>query len=244
MSAKLEICAFNLQSCIIAEQAGAARVELCDNPLEGGTTASYGTIKLARENISIALFPIIRPRSMNYFYDSSEINIIRQDIIMCKQLGCDGISIGAQKQDGTLDKDLMSWFAEWAYPMSLTCHRVFDAVPDVFEALETLIDCGYERVLTSGQASTALQGKEVLRKLVLVADNRIGIMPGAGVRASNIVDIAETTHAFEFHTSARVEAPNPVLYQNNQVTDAGQLFLADKTEIVNMLEALCRMPTS
>src|SRR5687767_229887 len=90
----LEVCAFNIHSCMIAERAGAARVELCDNPIEGGTTPSYGTIKKTREKISISLYPIIRPRSGNYFYDDDEYEIIRQDIAMCKDIGCNGISVG------------------------------------------------------------------------------------------------------------------------------------------------------
>ncbi|MBC7628399.1 copper homeostasis protein CutC, partial [Ferruginibacter sp.] len=101
-SAIFEVCAFNIQSAIIAENAGAARVELCDNPVEGGTTPSYGAIKQTREKVSILLYPIIRPRSGHYLYDVDEIEIIRQDILICKELGCDGISVGVQKIDGEI----------------------------------------------------------------------------------------------------------------------------------------------
>src|SRR5919107_606724 len=103
--AVLEVCAFHIESCIIAEQAGAARVELCDNPIEGGTTPSYGTIKQVREKISIKLFPILRPRSGNYFYSDAEFAILKDDIAICKELGCDGISVGVQTIDGTIDKE-------------------------------------------------------------------------------------------------------------------------------------------
>ncbi len=101
----LEVCAFHVDSCIIAERAGAVRVELCDNPIEGGTTPSYGTIKTAREKISILLYPILRPRSGNYFYNEHELAILKADIAMCRQLGCDGISVGVQKRDGTIDTE-------------------------------------------------------------------------------------------------------------------------------------------
>ncbi len=94
----LEVCAFNVESCIIGQRAGAKRAELCDNPIEGGTTPSYGTIRLAREKLSIDLYPIIRPRAGYYFYSDDEFAIMKQDILMCKQLGCDGISVGIQKQ--------------------------------------------------------------------------------------------------------------------------------------------------
>src|SRR5690349_19786103 len=101
----LEVCAFHVESCIIAERAGAKRVELCDNPIEGGTTPSYGTIKLAREKITIDLYPILRPRSGNYFYSDDEFKILLDDIRVCKELGCNGISVGIQTIDSEIDVD-------------------------------------------------------------------------------------------------------------------------------------------
>src|SRR5690606_26108217 len=141
---KLEICAFNIQSCIIAEKAGAARAELCDNPLEGGTTPSYGTIKTTREKVSIQLYPIIRPRSGNFVYDDYEFDIIKYDIRVCRELGCDGISVGIQTIDGKIDTERLKKIVEWAGPMGVTCNRVFDNTPDPFSALEDIINCGCE----------------------------------------------------------------------------------------------------
>lgn len=155
--ARFELCAFNVQSCIMAQQAGAYRVELCDNPVEGGTTPSYGHIKRTREKISIKLYPILRPRCGNYFYDEDELAIIRQDIAACKELGCDGISIGVQKINGEIDTDRLKEFVELAYPMKVTCNRAFDATPDPLQALEDIIAAGCERILTSGQRSGALR---------------------------------------------------------------------------------------
>ena len=126
LNKQLEVCAFTIQTCIIAEKTGAVRAELCDNPIEGGTTPSYGTIKQVREKVNIQLFPIIRPRSLNYFYDEEEWQIIIQDVKMCKELLCDGISIGISKQDGTIDTERMKRIAAIAYPMELTCNRVID----------------------------------------------------------------------------------------------------------------------
>lgn len=237
MTYQLEVCAFNIQSCRIAQAVGATRVELCDNPIEGGTTPSYGTILQVREVISIALYPIIRPRSMNYYYDADEWAIVKADILMCKQLGCDGVSVGAQLADGRIDKYRMQQVAEWAYPMGLTCNRAFDAVPDPAEALETLIAVGCERVLTSGLAATAPEGAALLKQLVQQADGRIAIMPGAGVRAHNIQLLMETG-ATEFHTSARLAMPNPMQFANPLVSDAGNFFVADKTELEKIMEIL------
>lgn len=235
---QLEVCAFTLQSCTIAEKAGAARVELCDNPLEGGTTPSYGTIRRVREAVSIALFPIIRPRSMNYFYDNNEWAIVRDDIRMCKELGCNGVSVGAQLRDGRIDAVGMRQAVEWAYPMIVTCNRAFDAVPDAFEALEVLIDAGCERILTSGLAASAPAGIHLLRQLVQKAAGRISIMPGAGVRSHNLQTLLAETGAYEYHSSARLSASNPMYFTNPLVSDAGQMWVADEEELRRMVDIL------
>ena len=234
----LEVCAFNVQSCIIAERAGAARVELCDNPIEGGTTPSYGTIKQTRERISILLYPIIRPRSGNYFYDEDEYEIIRRDIAICKELGCNGISVGTAKINGEIDTEWLKRIIEWASPMGVTCNRAFDGTPDPFKALEDLIACGCERVLTSGQKSAAPDAGELLGKLVEQAAGRIIIMPGAGVKSSNIAQLKKESGAKEFHASARKAAPNPLTYINTQVSDYGSVYIADEEEVRMMLKEL------
>jgi copper homeostasis protein len=222
-----EVCAFNIQSSVIAEKAGAARVELCDNPVEGGTTPSYGT----REKISIPLYPIIRPRSGNYLYDEDEMKIIQYDIQVCKQLGCDGISVGVQKMDGEIDKDKLQQIVEWAYPMGVTCNRAFDATPDPFKALEDIISTGCERILTSGQKSAAPDAGKILHQLVLQAAERIIIMPGAGIKSTNIEKLLQESGAKEFHGSARKVTINPMQFANPLVTDFGNVYLADEEEV-------------
>ena len=226
-----EVCTFNIQSAIIAEKAGAARVELCDNPLEGGTTPSYGTIRQTRERISIPLYPIIRPRAGNYLYDDNEFEIIRYDIMMCKELGCNGISVGIQKANGEIDTDKLKQIVGWAHPLGVTCNRVFDAAPDAFKALEDVISTGCERILTSGQKTTAPLAGELLRQLVQQAAGRIIIMPGAGINSANIQTLLQQTNAAEFHGSARKVAINPMQYINPEVSDIGNLYLADEEEI-------------
>jgi copper homeostasis protein len=234
----LEVCAFNIQSSIIAEKVGARRVELCDNPVEGGTTPSFGSIEQTRNKISIQLYPIIRPRAGNYFYDDDEFAIMKKDIETCKQLQCDGISIGIQKQNGEIDTERMKRVVEWAYPMGVTSNRVFDAAPDPFKALEELIECGCERILTSGQKSGAPEGIELLAKLVQHADNRIIIMPGAGVRSSNIERLISETGATEFHTSARISIPNNVSFQNPEILDIGGFYVANEEELRRIVAVL------
>ncbi|TCK85555.1 copper homeostasis protein CutC [Albibacterium bauzanense] len=236
--AVLEVCAFHIDSCIIAERCGALRVELCDNPIEGGTTPSYGTIKQVREKISIKLYPLLRPRSGNYFYSDEEFDILKDDIEICKQLGCDGISVGVSKINAEIDTERLKRIVEWAGPMGVTCNRVFDCSPDPFKALEDIIDCGCERVLTSGQKSTANDAAYLLKQLVQQADGRIIIMPGAGVNSSNILNLKNASGAMEFHSSARKIAPNPVTYINKEVSDYGNVYIADETEVKAMIDAL------
>lgn len=234
----LEVCAFTIQSCLIAQKGGAARVELCDNPLEGGTTPSYGTIKLVREKLSIRLYPIIRPRSGNYYYTDEEFKIIKHDIKICKQLGCDGISIGVQTIDGNIDTECMKQVIEWAYPMGVTCNRVFDGTPDPFTALEELISCGCERVLTSGQRSAAPEAGKLLGDLVTHAAGRISVMPGAGIKSDNLSRLIDESKATEYHASARIVAENPVTFVNRNVSDYGNVYIADESEVRAMVQIL------
>lgn len=234
----LEVCAFNLQSSVIAERVGAKRVELCENPADGGTTPSYGTIKQTREKISISLYPIIRPRAGNFFYDEEEFAIIKQDILLCKQLGCDGISTGVHLQNGEIDTERLKRIVEWAYPMGVTCHRVFDATPNPFKALEEIIDCGCERILTSGQKTAAPDAIDILAELVQRANGRIIIMPGAGVRSSNIEALINGTGATEFHTSARIMAPDPVTFRNPAIADATNWYIANEEELNKIIGIL------
>src|SRR5215203_2842879 len=146
----IEIATSGFPSSLAAVQGGADRIELCDNLSEGGTTQSYGCIKLCREKLDVALFPIIRPRGGDFFYNDDEYSIMLQDVKLCKQLGCDGVVIGILNADGTIDTERSRKLVELAYPMEVTFHRAFDRCRDAFEALEQLIGIGCTRILTSG----------------------------------------------------------------------------------------------
>ena len=162
MNFKLEVIAFNIESCKLAQQSGAYRIELCDNPSEGGTTPSIGMIKAAREKVDIELFPIIRPRGGDFLYSDDEFEIMKEDILQCKKIGCDGVVIGLLNADGNVDKIRTSQLVNLAYPMSVTFHRAFDRANDPFKAMEDIIECGCERILTSGQQPTASEGIELM----------------------------------------------------------------------------------
>jgi copper homeostasis protein len=232
----IEVCAFNLQSCLNAQQGGAGRIELCGNPTEGGTTPTPGVLIQARKLLNIQLYPMIRPRGGYYYYSADEIESMRQDILFCKQIGCDGISIGAQKIDGSLDVALCKEFIELAHPMKATLNKAFDLSPNLQQSLEDAVAAGFERILTSGGKRTAIDAVEIIADLVKQADKRIIIMPGCGLRSYNVAQIARGTNAREFHSAARVAIPNPLTYQNDAVHDLGAVFNADAQEVKKIKE--------
>ncbi|MDR0349370.1 MAG: copper homeostasis protein CutC [Tannerella sp.] len=214
----IEICANSAQSCVEAEAGGAKRVELCAAIPEGGTTPSYGEIKTAQElTSSIDINIIIRPRGGDFLYTQAEIQSMIYDIEMAKELKIHGAVFGCLTKEGNIDLRLMNRLIEAAKPLSITCHRAFDVCCDPFAALEQLIDLGVDRILTSGQQATAVQGIPLIAELVKRAAGRIIIMPGSGVRETNIAQLEAETGAAEFHTSARSIIHSGMLYRNEQV---------------------------
>ncbi len=201
----LEVCAYNTISCIIAEKVGAGRIELCAGASVGGTTPTAETIAEVKAKVSIPVYAMIRPRGGDFLYNSDEIVQMFRDIDTCKQLGCEGIATGAHLADGNIDTGLLTKLVERAYPMKVTCHRVFDRCPDPFKALEDIVAAGCERILTSGQEDTALEGMSLISQLIEAAAGRIVIMPGSGIRSGNIRALMENTAATEYHTSARLD---------------------------------------
>ena len=238
MSFKLEIIGFNIESCMIAQAAGANRIELCDNPGDGGTTASYGFIKAARKALQIDLYPIIRPRGGDFLYSDEEFEMMQTDIQLCKETGCDGVVIGMLNKDGSIDKKRCSKLVALAYPLGVTFHRAFERCSNPFEALEDIIEIGCERILTSGQQPTASEGASFINELIRQADERIIIMPGSGVRSNNIIDIAKQTGAVEFHSSASKLMASNMEYHNPNLKENLQLIGAAPDEIIQMRELL------
>jgi len=196
----LEICANSLQSTINAQQAGAHRIELCENLEQGGTTPSYGFLTQVRKHLTIKINVLIRPRSGDFLYSGLEYQIIQEDIKMAKKLGADGVVCGILLPNGDVDIERTKALVELAKPMSFTFHRAFDFTNDPFKALEDVISTGANCLLTSGQQPTAIQGIHLIWELVKVAKDRITIMPGSGINAENIEYLIETG-ATEFHMS-------------------------------------------
>lgn len=198
----LEICAYNIQSCNAAYQAGASRIELCSSPAEGGVTPGYGIVKHVVDKIAIPAYIMVRPRGGNFVYSAEELDIMHADIRQLKQMGCKGVVVGPLTNDGKVNTDELKRMTDLAYPMEVTFHKAFDRVDEPFTALEHIIDAGCARILTSGLCNTATEGSELLKQLITVAANRIIIMPGGGVRSTNIRQLADATGATELHSSA------------------------------------------
>lgn len=235
---KLEVIAFNIESCVVAQAAGAHRIELCDNRSEGGTTPSLGMIIAARKILSIDLFPIIRPRGGDFFYNDDEFEIMRTDVEACKKAGCDGVVFGMLTQDAMPDEKRCRQLVQLAYPMETTFHRAFDRTSDQSEALEKIIECGFTRILTSGGMPDVMTGKEHLQKIIQQADDRIIIMPGSGVRAENIQLIKEATGAKEFHSSAVKPTETKMKTLNADMNETLSSVISDEEAIKAMLSAL------
>jgi copper homeostasis protein len=235
---KLEIIGFNIESCKIAQNAGADRIELCDNPGDGGTTPSYGFIKVARAALQIELYSIIRPRGGDFLYSEDEFKIMQSDIQLCKKLGCDGIVTGMLNADGTVDKERCAVLVELAYPLGVTFHRAFDRTIDPFNAMEDIIEIGFERILTSGQKQQASDGAGLIAKLIEQAGERIIIMPGSAVRSDNIISIAASTNAVEFHSSARMNVNSKMNFNREDMNDQLKTILVDEIEIKKLKKIL------
>lgn len=214
----LEICAGSVESAIAARDGGATRIELCAALEIGGTTPSAGLIAEARKIEGIVLNVIIRPRGGDFLYNEHEAACMEQDIRTCKQLGADGVVIGALTAEGDIDTALCKRLIDAADGMSITFHRAFDMCRDPKRALEELIAIGCDRVLTSGQAATAEAGLPLLKELVQQAAGRISIMPGCGVNSGNAARILQATAAVEIHASARKSVGSGMLFRHSGVS--------------------------
>lgn len=241
---KFEICANSVESCLAAQAAGADRVELCAGIPEGGTTPSYGEIKIARKLLtSTKLHVIIRPRGGDFLYTPLELERMQEDILMCRELGVDGIVIGCLTEEGEVDREAnrqlialaksesTSTFGHSLKPMTVTFHRAFDRTANPMKALENIITLGCDRILTSGQQPKAIDGINLLAQLEkrvreieanssLQKDfpvERLQLLAGSGVNEDNIRQIYEATGIHEYHFSARVNVPSRMKHYNHEV---------------------------
>ena len=199
---KIEIACFNLESAVIAQKAGADRVELCADMSVGGITPTIEIIQQVREHLTIDLYVMIRPRGGNFVYSEAEFEQMKSEIETIKKLDVNGFVFGILKDDNTINIEQNKVLVELAKPLPCTFHRAFDEVSNYEKALGDVISCGFSTILTSGTFPNVIEGKEVLKQLVNQANNRIEIMPGGGLRSTNVSEINEMVNANWYHSSA------------------------------------------
>ncbi len=219
----LEICVESVEGAIAAQDGGADRVELCANLLEGGTTPSAGSIRLARERLHIGLQVMIRPRGGDFCYSATEFETMKLDIETAKAAGANGVVLGVLKEDGTVDEARTRELTELARPLNVTFHRAFDMARDPHEAMAALAGMGVDRILTSGQESSVLEGLDLISDLVHKAGDRIIIMPGGGINERNFSRIATQSGARELHVAALGEVEGRMIFRNPRCFMGGEL---------------------
>lgn len=240
----LEICCYNIESALIAQNAGADRVELCTGPAEGGTTPGPGTVRIARRLLSIDLYVIIRPRGGDFFYSENEFATMLHDIDFAKKERADGVVLGLLNPDGTVDVERTTTLVKAAFPMQVTFHRAFDMTNDPFRAMEDVISTGAARILTSGQKLNAVEGAGLIAGLVKKSGDRISIMAGSGINDANVLKLISLTGVKEIHLSAKKYFPSEMKFRQSGLsmgsadTEEYKVLRADGNMIENVLRKI------
>ncbi|MCP4661152.1 MAG: copper homeostasis protein CutC [bacterium] len=219
----IEVCLDSADSAVAARQGGARRVELCDNLIEGGTTPSAGMIAATRRAVDIGLQVMIRPRGGDFCYSPRELEAMLHDIATARELGADGLVFGALTGDGTIDRATTRELIAAARPLAVTFHRAFDMTRDPIAALDTLLELGVERLLTSGQEATVADGVELVAELVRRAGDQLVVMPGCGITPRNVGRIVAETGAREIHVVGNETVESPMRYRNPRCFMGGEL---------------------
>ena len=218
MSLLVEVCVDSVESAQAAALGGAARVELCDDLIEGGTTPSAGMIAAVRKRLAIGLHVLIRPRGGDFCYSDVEFEVMERDIEVASRLGADGVVFGLLDPGGSIDEPRTRLLLEAARPLNVTFHRAFDVSQDAAESLDALIRLGVERVLTSGRARIARDGIPTIAGLVRQSAGRLIVLAGGGIDETNASRIVAETGVGEIHITASVPAAGRMLYRNDSVS--------------------------
>jgi copper homeostasis protein len=218
---KIEICVEGVDGLVAAQEGGADRVELCASLLEGGLTPSLGVVREALRVATIPFHVIIRPRGGDFLYSEREFNAMREDIEALRDMNVAGVVIGCLTEDGRIDEARTRALVEAARPMKVTCHRAFDMTTDYREALEALIRCGVDRVLTSGQRDTATEGMDILKETAALANGRIVVMACGALDETNIAQVRNATGVDEMHFAALKTVPSGMGFRNPHVGMGG-----------------------
>lgn len=213
-----EICIDSVESAIIAQAGGAHRLELCDNLHSGGTTPSLGMLKQCQAATSLPIMFMIRPRGGDFLYTAHEIEVMKHDIILAKNAGASGVVLGVLNKEGEVDKETNRTLCELARPMYCTFHRAFDMVRNPLEALEDVIELGFDFLLTSGLEANVDLGSGLIAELVAQAGDRIHIMAGAGIHSKNIAELIQKTGVKHIHASASHSLTSSMKFRNPRLS--------------------------
>ncbi len=238
MNIAVEVCVDTVESAVAAQAGGAHRVELCDNLMEGGTTPSFGSIEVARKLLDIKLHVIIRPRGGDFLYSDTEFEIMKRDIEAAKRQGVDGVVIGLLDREGNIDLTRTAELVELSRPMAVTFHRAFDVCADPFKAIDQLAEIGVDRILTSGQEATAVEGSELIAKLIKHAGDRIIIMVCGNLNERNINRVIAETGAKELHFTGFRSVDSEMQYRNERVFMGGTLRPPEYSRAVTDAEVI------
>lgn len=211
---KIEVCVENTDGLIVAQEAGADRIELCASLLEGGLTPSVGMIRKALEVATVPFFVIVRPRGGDFLYSEVEFEAMLEDVRLLRDMRVQGVVVGCLNADGTVDEGRTRLLVDEARPMAVTFHRAFDRARDPLEAVEALVRCGVDRVLTSGRHDTAIEGAGVLRASVEAAEGRLIVLACGALDETNVAEVVARTGVEEIHFAARRRGPSRMRYRN------------------------------
>lgn len=218
---KIEICVEGVDGLVAAQNAGADRVELCASLLEGGLTPSLGVVRASLAVATIPFHVIVRPRGGDFLYSELEFQAMIEDVKALKDLGVAGVVIGCLTAEGEIDIARTKALVDAARPLAVTCHRAFDMTRDYRAAVEALIEAGVDRVLTSGQRDTALEGIEILKDTQAIADGRLVIMACGALDESNIAQVRQATGVDEIHFAALHTIKSGMEFRNPHVGMGG-----------------------
>jgi copper homeostasis protein len=224
---RVEICADSVSGALAAQRGGAHRVELCQGLIEGGTTPSVASIKIARRDLTIPLHVLLRPRGGDFLYTDAEMETICEDLAVAKDLGANGVVMGFLTASGDIDRDRTAEMLKLARPMSVTFHRAFDMCREPAAALQELLSLGVNRLLTSGQESTCLDGIGLIAQLQKLAAGRIIVMPGGGINPANAARIVAATGVSEIHLSAGILVQSRMQFRNERCSMGGSVRPAE-----------------
>ena len=194
-----EACVESFEKALEAQNNGADRIELCENLSVGGTTPSYGTVKICLEKLNIPIFPMIRARGGNFIYSKDEIEIMKEDIKIFKELGVKGLVLGCLTSDNKIDLELTKTLVNLAYPMEITFHKAIDEISNPLDYIDDLVDIGIKRILTSGGKATALEGKDLINEMIKKSNGRLKIVVAGKVTKENLNELSNLISADEFH---------------------------------------------